>query len=944
MAGILDPKTRFFDTYLTKEGRRQLSSGELRMRFVSFSDGLTTYDQSEFKVIDPKDGSPFFEAMSRPQDSIITENESIVNMMEVREEGERPAFLFTSGSDGVTRPVRASMFGTTIMEPPDGRKVVKLSTAGIDRAGVSYNPLSSFYISGSSTQEVLYDDMGGRLRGWWLFDEFQSQLATVSDPLGAGFRFLFENNKISQNLSASSDLSTNAAYLVHNSPSNTADASPTFESSGISNPSIRAFSDEGKSWNVGDQSKKFIRLNLTASNYNNSGLIQGSGYYKNKYSSQISVWFYVNQAGIDSEKNNTVIQLFDTYVKANGAKVKLPVAEVFTISNHIKLKLYNYHDGLTPDANLGYSATKVYERDNVISANKWHRVSLAFDHNYVFLVVDGTLEKSLRLKVPIKEGKDVFSLTSSSDLILGNSFTNGNVLNNSSVHSILGGGTPDSFLNGYILDCQYFLVPSGSDLPAIPKEDNFNAYDTLIETTGSLIASQQNNHLLSFRSGRTNKLYSYYGLPVESNINLRKWVHYYPIPGEAALYWSHSSKTYVKENLMERGVKPVEMSELLDKVSMVMSGTLHAYQELKLLGHLDLNVSNDQQGLEITRQELVRVKKGRYDSVIEPGPFRKLDLDNPTVFKTRLESFPFIESVYGQQNDYRKEDFIPHARMGSGPTGGRFFEREATVYHLNEIMDNELDNDDLTFSSSRLPNFFFLPPISQPEFVFSDVSDPVTVRSAMSWTEFMRRRAAQTVWFGTARGEQPVSKYMNRYVYQKQMHQWFQTLLPKETISNMLKTFKPDENDSNEDVIYYLTRDVNSTPENEIDFENLEMFSELITFKKTSELNNSFVQMFEAAEVDGKPSFKKLAIRDLGVVRREKASYKRSFRGSRENNIAGDLSGAFEAIENNDDDYPELAHVFAFGKIMHDKSDPKVPGTDIYFFPIFTIEFIIGDD
>ena len=63
MAAILDPKTRFFDTYLTKEGRRQLSSGELRMRYVSFSDGLPSYEESESGVIDPKDGSRFFEAI-----------------------------------------------------------------------------------------------------------------------------------------------------------------------------------------------------------------------------------------------------------------------------------------------------------------------------------------------------------------------------------------------------------------------------------------------------------------------------------------------------------------------------------------------------------------------------------------------------------------------------------------------------------------------------------------------------------------------------------------------------------------------------------------------------------------------------------------------------------------------------------------------------------------
>ena len=68
MAAILDPKTRFFDTFLTKERRRQLANGEIRTRFISFSDSLTAYDQKELGVIDAKDGSIFFEAMSRPQE------------------------------------------------------------------------------------------------------------------------------------------------------------------------------------------------------------------------------------------------------------------------------------------------------------------------------------------------------------------------------------------------------------------------------------------------------------------------------------------------------------------------------------------------------------------------------------------------------------------------------------------------------------------------------------------------------------------------------------------------------------------------------------------------------------------------------------------------------------------------------------------------------------
>ena len=41
--GILDSKERIMDTVLTQEGRRQLSEGELRPAYVSFSDGQSIY-------------------------------------------------------------------------------------------------------------------------------------------------------------------------------------------------------------------------------------------------------------------------------------------------------------------------------------------------------------------------------------------------------------------------------------------------------------------------------------------------------------------------------------------------------------------------------------------------------------------------------------------------------------------------------------------------------------------------------------------------------------------------------------------------------------------------------------------------------------------------------------------------------------------------------------
>jgi hypothetical protein len=75
MAGILDKKTRFVDTFLTDQGRQELSKGELRFSFAVFSDYGTFYDSS---VEDPSIASDVtkrlqFEAANRHQDLVIPE-------------------------------------------------------------------------------------------------------------------------------------------------------------------------------------------------------------------------------------------------------------------------------------------------------------------------------------------------------------------------------------------------------------------------------------------------------------------------------------------------------------------------------------------------------------------------------------------------------------------------------------------------------------------------------------------------------------------------------------------------------------------------------------------------------------------------------------------------------------------------------------------------------
>ena len=75
MAGILDKKTRFMDTFLTDQGRHELAKGELRFSFATFSDYATFYESSieNPKVAENAVPRIQFEAANRPQDLVIPE-------------------------------------------------------------------------------------------------------------------------------------------------------------------------------------------------------------------------------------------------------------------------------------------------------------------------------------------------------------------------------------------------------------------------------------------------------------------------------------------------------------------------------------------------------------------------------------------------------------------------------------------------------------------------------------------------------------------------------------------------------------------------------------------------------------------------------------------------------------------------------------------------------
>lgn len=71
--GLLDTKTRFIDTILTEEGRRQLANGKLRAEFYSFSDSGVFYNLDTLSGSGDIGKRIALEVSSLPQDSVTFE-------------------------------------------------------------------------------------------------------------------------------------------------------------------------------------------------------------------------------------------------------------------------------------------------------------------------------------------------------------------------------------------------------------------------------------------------------------------------------------------------------------------------------------------------------------------------------------------------------------------------------------------------------------------------------------------------------------------------------------------------------------------------------------------------------------------------------------------------------------------------------------------------------
>ena len=75
MSGILDNKSRIIDVIITSEGRRQIASGDLRIRYATFTDVGSFYEAESLSGSSDATSRIYLEAASLPQDQITFESD-----------------------------------------------------------------------------------------------------------------------------------------------------------------------------------------------------------------------------------------------------------------------------------------------------------------------------------------------------------------------------------------------------------------------------------------------------------------------------------------------------------------------------------------------------------------------------------------------------------------------------------------------------------------------------------------------------------------------------------------------------------------------------------------------------------------------------------------------------------------------------------------------------
>ena len=162
MAGILDNKKRIMDTIVTQEGRRQLSSGNFKIKYASFTDGNVFYEEDLLSGTTDATLRIPFEVVNKFQDNIVFETDDSGNLLSFQ-------------GNGVELNADGSIVSLTATYPNDTRiyngKVV------VEVKGQNSDGLDYFYYYDETTEKIVYwvhgyaDDADGGSGATGVWDE-----------------------------------------------------------------------------------------------------------------------------------------------------------------------------------------------------------------------------------------------------------------------------------------------------------------------------------------------------------------------------------------------------------------------------------------------------------------------------------------------------------------------------------------------------------------------------------------------------------------------------------------------------------------------------------------------------------------------------------------------------------------------------------------------------
>lgn len=120
MSGILDSKSRIMDVILTQEGRRQLASGDMRIEYLSFTDGGTFYLPDAISGSLDTTHRVFLEAASLPQDKVAFESDDSGNLKPINNDQLlKNGNILVYGIEPVTGSITSSIQSANVLSGDD---------------------------------------------------------------------------------------------------------------------------------------------------------------------------------------------------------------------------------------------------------------------------------------------------------------------------------------------------------------------------------------------------------------------------------------------------------------------------------------------------------------------------------------------------------------------------------------------------------------------------------------------------------------------------------------------------------------------------------------------------------------------------------------------------------------------------------------------------------